>query len=148
MTAVTFDIAALLDLWSGTVVAGPEAEASFREVYADPVVVNGVEVPVSALVERAVRLQDTFETLGREVLDVADCGGKVAVAFRLSGRQVGPLSTSAGVVPPTGQHLSMRVIDILTLTEGRISSLWMTADELGALTGVGAVRVVDDAGTG
>jgi hypothetical protein len=31
---------------------------------------------------------------------------------------------------------------VLTLTEGRISSLWMVADELGALAQVGAVALV------
>jgi ketosteroid isomerase-like protein len=80
----------------------------------------------------------------REVLDIADCGDKVAVAFRLSGRQVGPMATSAGELAPTGQRLSLRVIDVLTLTDGRISSLWMTADELGALSAVGAARLVDE----
>lgn len=139
---MTFDIDRLLDLWSGPVTAGPEADAAFRELYTDPVLVNGVAVPVSALVERAVRLQSTFDRVDREVLDVADCGDKVAVAFRLTGRQVGPMSTSAGELAPTGQRLSMRVIDVLTLTEGRISSLWMVADELGALAQVGAAALV------
>jgi predicted ester cyclase len=139
---MAFDIERLLDLWSGPVTAGPDAEAAFREVYTDPVVLNGVALPVSALVERAARLQDTFDGVEREVLDVADCGDKVAVAFRMTGRQVGPMTTSAGELPPTGQRLSLRVIDILTLTDGRISNIWMTADELGALSVVGAARLV------
>jgi predicted ester cyclase len=141
---MSFDVDRLLDLWSGPVSPGRDAEAAFREVYTDPVVVNGAALPVSALVERAVRLQRTFEAMEREVLDVADCGDKVAVAFRLSGRQVGPMATSAGELAPTGQRLSLRVIDVLTLTDGRISSLWMTADELGALSAVGAARLVDE----
>jgi len=140
---MAFDIESLLDLWSRPVSSGEDAEAAFRELYTDPVVVNGSEVPVSALVERAALLQGTFETLEREVLDVVAAGDKVAVAFRLSGRQVGPLGTSAGPVPPTGERLSIRVIDVLTLTDGRISSLWMTADELGALSAVGAAQLVD-----
>jgi len=138
---MSFDINGLLDLWSGPVTSGPDAEAAFGRVYTDPVVVNGTELPVSALVERAARLQDTFETLEREILDVAEAGNKVAVAFRLSGRQVGPMTTAAGLVSPTGEHLSIRVVDLLTLTDGRISSLWMAADELGALSAVGAVRL-------
>jgi len=138
---MSFDIDGLLDLWSGPIVAGPDAEAAFRRLYTDPVVVNGAELAVSALVERAILLQDTFESVQREVLDVVESEDKVAVAFRLSGRHVGPMSTSAGLAPPTGETLSVRVIDILTLTGGRISSLWMTADELGALNAVGAVRL-------
>lgn len=139
---MSFDIDGLLDLWSGPLTAGPDAEAAFRGFYTDPVTVNGAELPVSALVERAVLLQRTFERLEREVLEVAEAGDTVAVAFRLSGRQVGPMATAAGSVPATGQHLSIRVLDILTLTDGRISSLWMAADELGALSAVGAVQVV------
>jgi predicted ester cyclase len=142
---MSFTIDNLLDLWSGPIVPGADAEAAFRRVYTDPVMVNGTEVPVTALVERALLLQGTFESMEREVLDVAEVGDKVAVAFRLSGRHVGPMATSAGLVPPTGKRVSMRVIDILTLTDGRISSLWMTADELGALNAVGAVRLADQA---
>jgi ketosteroid isomerase-like protein len=78
------------------------------------------------------------------VLDVCDAGDKVAVAFRLSGRQVGPMGTAAGVLPPTGQDIALRVIDILTLTDGRISEITMVADELGALAAVGAARLIGD----
>jgi len=65
----------------------------------------------------------------------------VAVAFRLSGRHVGTLTTAAGPVPATGRALEVRVIDVLTITEGRISGIWMVADELGALVSVDAVRL-------
>jgi hypothetical protein len=41
-----------------------------------------------------------FGGLERQVLDVVDGGGRVAVAFGLSGRQVGVLDTSAGPLPP------------------------------------------------
>jgi hypothetical protein len=36
--------------------------------------------------------------------------------------------------------LDVRVIDILTLTDGKVSSIWMCADELGTLAPLGAVR--------
>jgi hypothetical protein len=80
------------------------------------------------------------------MLDVVDGGGKVALAFRLRGRQVGVLATSAGPLPPTGQVVDLRVIDVLTITEGRISEIWMVADELGALVAVDAVRLSPRAG--
>lgn len=67
--------------------------------------------------------------------------GKVAVAFRLGGRQVGPLSTPAGVVAPSGQLVRMRIIDILTLTDCLISNIWTVADELGALVAIDAVAL-------
>ena len=67
----------------------------------------------------------------------------MAVAFRLSGRQVGPLTTAAGVLGPIGQEIALRVIDILTLTDGRISEITMVADELAGLVAVGAARLVE-----
>jgi hypothetical protein len=65
----------------------------------------------------------------------------VAVVFRLAGRQVGPLETPAGRVPPTGRRVDVRTIDVLTLTDGRISGIWMVADWLSALAAAGAVQV-------
>jgi hypothetical protein len=44
-------------------------------------------------------------------------------------------------VPPTGQWVDVRIIDILTLTGGRISGIWMVADWLTALAAAGAVHV-------
>jgi hypothetical protein len=37
--------------------------------------------------------------------------------------------------------MTMRVIDILTLTDGRISNIWMVADELSALVAINAVAL-------
>jgi hypothetical protein len=39
-----------------------------------------------------------------------------------------------------------RVIDILALTGGLVSSVWMVGDELGLLMQLDAVRLVDGAG--
>jgi hypothetical protein len=85
-------------------------------------------------------VQGTFEARENEVLDVVESGDKVAVAFRMGGVQVGPLPTALGVLPGTGEYLDIRVIDILTIVDGRISNIWMCADELGALVSADAVR--------
>lgn len=137
-----FDIDGLLELWSGEAAHRPDAEEAFRAFYTDPVTVNGAELAVADLVARAVAVQATFGQMSREVLDVCHTEDKVAVAFRMSGTQTGPLATSAGVLAPTGRPVSIRVIDILTLSDdGRIASLWMVADELGALAAIDAVTV-------
>jgi ketosteroid isomerase-like protein len=141
---MAFDIEALLDLWTGVPADPAQAADAFRTLYTDPVVVNGATLTAADLVIRAHALQQTFSAMRREVLDVCDAGDKVAVAFRLSGRQVGPLSTAAGVLPPTARDIALRVIDILTLTDGRISEITMVADELGALAAVGAVDLVTE----
>jgi predicted ester cyclase len=140
--ATGFDVERLLRLWTEPLPADDDAAAeAFRALYTDPVTINGAPVAVAALVARAREVQGVYEDLEREVLAVADAGERVAVAFRMGGRQVGTLTTAAGPLPPTGQVLTLRVIDLLTLTGGRISEIWMVADELGALAAVGAVRI-------
>jgi len=143
---MTFDIDGLLDLWTRRHASTAEAVDAFRRFYTDPVVVNGASLTAEDLVERAVALQGAFEDVHREVLEVCDAGAQVAVAFRLAGRHVGPFGTSAGVLEATGRHLALRVIDILTLTEGRISAITMVADELGALAPLDAAVLLQPAG--
>jgi ketosteroid isomerase-like protein len=138
---MSFDVEGLLTLWSTPMTAGPEAADRFRELYTDEVTVNGTVLTVEDLVDRAIAVQSAFDGLEREVLDVCEAGDKVAVGFRMGGRQVGPLTTSAGTVAATGRTVQLRVIDILTLTDGRISSITMVADELGALVGLDAVHL-------
>jgi ketosteroid isomerase-like protein len=143
---MAFDVERLLRLWTDLPADDVAAEAAFREVYTDPVQVNGTPLRPQDLVTRARAIGAVFEGLRREVLDVVDDGAKVAVAFRLSGRHVGSLGTSAGPVPATGRELQLRVIDLLTLTDGRISSIQMVADELGALVALDAVRLAAHGG--
>jgi predicted ester cyclase len=138
---VAFDVEALMDVWMQPPIDTADAVQAFRRLYHDPVVVNGSPITAEDLVARARALQSTFENMHREILDVCDAGSKVAIAFRLGGRQVGPLNTSIGVLQPTGQEISLRVIDILTLVDGRISSIAMVSDELAVLAAVGAVAL-------
>ncbi len=137
-----FDVQRLMRLWTDPLPADERAaEAAFRELYTDPVTVNGTPLTAADLVTRARAMQEALERPEREVLSVVDAGASVAVAFRLAGRQVGPLETPAGPVPATGQVMDLRIIDVLTLTGGRISGIWMVADWLTALAAAGAVHV-------
>jgi predicted ester cyclase len=136
---MAFDVAGLLRLWTSPLPG--EAEEAFRGYYTDPVRVNGGLLTAADLVERASAMQAAIEDAEHEVLDLVETDGKVAVAFRITGRHAGPLRTALGEVPPTGRPLTLRVIDILTLTDGLISEVWMTADELGALAAAGAVTL-------
>ncbi|MGY1617971.1 ester cyclase [Geodermatophilus sp. SYSU D00691] len=139
---MAFDVDRLLRLWTEPLPDDEDAaQDAFRALYTDPVQVNGAAVSAADLVRRARALQAVFDRPEREVLDVARADGKVAVAFRLSGRQVGPLATAAGVLAPTGRHLELRAIDLLSLRDGRISAIWTAADELGALAALDAVRL-------
>ena len=92
---------------------------------------------------RAGGLQAAFETMTREVESVIESGDRVVLSFRMGGRQVGPLATSAGVLAPTHLPITLRVIDILTLRDGLITDITMVADELGGLAAVGAVSLTE-----
>lgn len=136
-----FDVDGLLDLWTGQVTDPQIRLAAFRRWYTDPVIVNGAPLTAAEMTTRAEALQRTFDDLQADVLDVVDAGDKVAIAFRMGGRQVGPLPTSAGPLPPTRKTIMLRVIDILTLRDGRIAEITMVADDLGALAAIDAVQL-------
>jgi ketosteroid isomerase-like protein len=143
---MAYDIEALLRVWTMAPADEAEAVAAFRALYTDPVTVNGVRLTPHDLVARARTLQTTLEQPRREVIDVVEAGDKVAVAFRLTGRHAGPLSTQLGPVPATGRPLTLRVIDILTIVDGRIAAIEMVADELGALRALDAVALTPPSG--
>jgi predicted ester cyclase len=132
----------LLGLWQEPVDERDDPEAAFRELYADPVSVNGTPMPVSSLVERARALQRAFDGLTTEIVDMVETPDRVAIAFYMRARHVGPLDTPIGTVPPTGGAVEVRTIDILTIADGRIRALWVVSDELGMLTQLDAVRLV------
>jgi hypothetical protein len=130
---VTFDPARLVDLWNRP----PTGAEPFAALYTDPVVINGTPVTVAQLVGAARQLHRTYADQSREIVDVADAGAKVAVAFVLRARQVGPLHTALGTVEATGAFVEARVIDILTLTGDRISAVTVVSDELDVLRQLG-----------
>jgi hypothetical protein len=137
---MTFDVHGLLRLWGDALPSSDgEAVEAFRRYYHDPVVVNGAAMTCSELVARARAVQATFASREITLLHVVETPEDVAFAFRMGGVQTGPLNTSLGVLPPTGQKIELRVIDILRLTEGRVSEIHMVADELGPLAAIGAV---------
>jgi hypothetical protein len=141
---MAFDVERLLRLWTDPLPTDDaSAAAAFAEVYADPVTVNGTSLSAADLVGRARVLQGALERPEREVLAVADAGESVAVAFRLAGRQVGPLDTSAGRLPATGRWIDVRIIDVLTLSGGRVTEIRMVADWLPVFAAAGALRLPD-----
>ncbi len=131
----------LLRLWAEPLPDGSAAEPAFRELYTDPVVVNGAELSVADLVARARSLQGALDGLHAEVVDRVEVPGRAVVAFLMRGRHVGPLSTPLGTVAPTGRSVTIRTIDVLTVTDGRVSSIWVVSDELGLLGQLDAVTL-------
>lgn len=131
----------LLGLWQEPVDERDDPEAAFREVYADPVSINGTPMPVGRLVERARVLQRAFEGLTIEIVDQVETPDRVVIAFYMRARHVGRLVTPVGTVPPTGRAVEVRTIDVLTISDGLVTALWVVSDELGMLAQLDAVQL-------
>ena len=132
----------LAQLWTQPFPARADALAAFAEVYTDPVSINGVEVPLTDVVERASSLQAAFADLRLELIEEVEAPGRLSIAFWQRGRHVGPLDSPLGEVAPTGREFEIRVIDLLTLTDGRISAIQVVPDGLAMLVQLGAVQLV------
>jgi hypothetical protein len=135
------DLDRLLRLWREPPGDGPAAEAAFREVYADPVRVNGAELPVAALVERARALHRAYQGIEMELVDRVETPDRLVIGFWMRARHVGPLETPLGTVQPTSRAIEARTTDILTLRDGLITDVWVVSDELGVLLQLGALRL-------
>lgn len=136
----------LIDVWTRVPTGDTRDEAAFREVYTDPVTLNGTVTPISGLVQRYRMLHAAFDDLDIEVVDRMDQPGALAVVLRQQGRHVGQLPTPSGTVGPTGRRFDVLGIDVLTFADGRISRIWVVADELSRLSQLGAIRPSSQAG--
>jgi hypothetical protein len=130
-----------LTLWTAEPLPAPEALEAFRTVYTDPLRVNGAVSPLEPLVDRARMLHGAFEGLHHELFERVDTPGRSAIAFRLSGRHTGPLTTPLGEVPPTGKVLDVLGLDILSIADDRVTAVWAVADWLGLLMQAGQVAL-------
>lgn len=131
----------LLPLWTDDVDARDDPEAGFRDVYADPVLVNGMPLPAAGLVERSRSLQRAFTGLSMQILDTVETPDRVVVAFLMRGRHAGPYASPLGTVAPTGRDIEVRTIDVLAIADGLITAIWVVADDLGLLRQLGAARL-------
>lgn len=128
----------LMDLWAAPIPDPGRALAAFAALYTDPVTLNGSPLALSALVARATGLHAALERTAVRVLDVVTAPDRVVVAFEMTARHVGTWRSALGDVPPTGRTVTVRTIDVLTLTDGRISGLCVVSDEAGLLTALGS----------
>lgn len=128
-----------LGLWSSPLPPGDAGLEAFRTVYTDPVVVNGTPTALTVLLDRARMMQTAFAGLTCTVLEQLEAPGRLAFAFRLSGRLVGPLTTPLGALPPTGRSAEVAGMDIFVLDGDRVAAVWALADHLTLLAEAGAV---------
>jgi predicted ester cyclase len=127
------DLDALLALWETRPEERTDPVGDFSALYADPVAINGTPTPVTDLVARATALNRAFTDSETVLLDVVTEGRKIAFAFRRTATHVGAWSTAVGVVPPTGKRVTLMGMDILTVEDGRVTAIWVLADDLAVL---------------
>jgi predicted ester cyclase len=107
--------------------------------------INGADVPLADVVERARSLQRAFADLSMEMIDEVEAPGRLVIIFWQRGRHVGTLALPLGEIPPTGRRIEVRTIDVLSISEGRISAIQVVPDNLGLAMQLGAVARVQDA---
>ena len=135
------DVDRLMTLWATPPTTDDDALAELRALYTEPVQINGAAFTADDLLVRVRAMQRAYSGLRHAVLDRVETSDRLVVAFRLTGRHTGPLGTPLGEIAATGREFAVRVIDILTVTDGRISAVTMVADELTQLTALGALQL-------
>jgi SnoaL-like polyketide cyclase len=139
--AATIDTDRLMGLWANPPADDDAALAGIRALYTDPVQINGTTMTGLDLLARVRGMQRAYSGLQHELVERVDAPGRLVIAFRLRGTHTGPLATPFGELGATGRPFEVRVIDILTLTDGRVSAVTMVADELGQLAALGALQL-------
>jgi ketosteroid isomerase-like protein len=137
----SIDTDRLMGLWADPPADDVSALAAIRALYTDPVQINGTTMTALDLLARVRGMQRAYSGLRHELVERVDAPGRLVIAFRLCGTHSGALATPFGELAATGRPFEVRVIDILTLADGRVSAVTMVADELGQLAGLGALRL-------
>lgn len=132
----------LFALWRDTPADDEAALAAFRALYTDPVPVNGAPMAAAELLARARAIGAALDGLEIEVLDEFEAPGRLVVVHRMRGRHTGPLPTPLGPLAATGEMIEALTIDVLVVENGRITSLWVTSDDLARLVELNALRLV------
>jgi predicted ester cyclase len=114
-----------------------ELEDRFAAIYTDPVRLNGTNISPSDLAVRARSLHRAFTDLRAEVLQIVEDSDGIAVAFVMHGLHTGAYESPVGIIQPTGSQVQIRSIDVLTISDGKISAIWVIADDLGTLRQLG-----------
>lgn len=108
----------LLGLWSRPITDEAAAVAAFREVYADPVRVNGADMTVIELVARARAMNAAYTGIRLEVLDRTDTADRCVIVHRMSAHEAAP----------PGRPVVALTIDVLVIADGRVTDIWVVSD--------------------
>ena len=76
-----------------------------------------------------------FPDLHRNIVDMVAEGDKVAVSVNVTGTYKGEFQG----IPATGKQVSFTAMDMLTISDGKITEEWATADMMGLMQQIGAI---------
>ena len=132
----------MVALWTEPLPADDEAAVALaRELYADPVTINGVLFELRALVGRGRAQQRALAEQRLEIIDRIELPGKLVIVFRELARHVGPLPTVLGELPATGKMIERQSMEVATLQDGRIVDVRFLSDDLGMLSRLDAIKL-------
>jgi predicted ester cyclase len=134
---VPMDLDAVLALWDQPVADRADPAADFRRFYADPVPINGSLASADDLVARARALQSAFADRRTELVHRVETADRLVIGFYMHVRHVGPYDTPLGRVEATGRQLKIRVNDILTIRDGKITDIWVMSDDVDLMRQLG-----------
>ena len=76
-----------------------------------------------------------FPDLHRNIVDMVAEADKVAVSVNVTGTYKGEFQG----IPATGKQVSFTAMDMLTISDGKITEEWATADMMGLMQQIGAI---------
>ena len=74
------------------------------------------------------------------ILDTVETPDRIVIAFLMRGRHTGPFVSPLGTIAPAQRVIEVRTIDVLTITAGMVSAIWVVSDDLGLLRQLDAVK--------
>lgn len=80
-------------------------------------------------------LRGWFPDFAMHARDIAEAGDRVWARFEAGGTNLGPVMGR----PPTGRKVTVDVIDIVRIKDGKIVEHWGVADQLGLMIRLGFV---------
>lgn len=69
------------------------------------------------------RFAIAFPDMKKELTNQIASGDQVVCEFELRGTHEGPLSTPTGEIPPTGKAVHLFVVEVLTIRDGKLTTL-------------------------
>jgi predicted ester cyclase len=81
--------------------------------------------------------QQAFPDIRSEIMTTVETPDAIALELRISGTHTGPMQTPGGSIPPTGKSVVWESVDIVRVSDGKITSWHAYFDQVAFLTQLG-----------